>query len=353
MNAPKPLSLTARTLFAELQELALGIGAAESLARMPGSVVDKSVCGHRYLYYQYRDVAGRTRQLYLGRDDPDTRAWLERLQQRERDRAEDLARLEELRKAFLAAGGGAMEPAPFRVLKAFADAGLTRPGPGHAVLIGTHAFNALANPLGVRWRTHMQTQDIDLAADPDLDIALPRPEAAAPATLERLGMGFIPVPPLDPRSPSTSFRVRGQELRVDLLAPMTGRDTEKSVMVPALGAPAQAVRFLDYLLEEAMPTVVVSRSQQVLVNLPKPERLALHKLLVSESRASAFANKAEKDRAQALQLLAVLLDEAPDGLREARAQMMERGPGWARRLERALARLKRQAPELVEALEGL
>ena len=31
-------------------------------------------------------------------------------------------------------------------------------------------------------------------------------------------MGFLPVPGLDPKSPTTSFKVRGQSLRVDLLA---------------------------------------------------------------------------------------------------------------------------------------
>ena len=39
----KPLSLTARTLYAELRELALAIGAMENVGQAPGSIVPKSV----------------------------------------------------------------------------------------------------------------------------------------------------------------------------------------------------------------------------------------------------------------------------------------------------------------------
>src|SRR5690606_15180351 len=104
------------------------------------------------------------------------------------------------------------EHAPMRVLKAFADAGILQPGAGHAVLVGTHAFNALGNLLGVRWGSQVQTQDIDLAVDQDVDIAVPEPQTAVPDVLAQLEMGFIPVPSLDRHAPSTSFRVRGQEL---------------------------------------------------------------------------------------------------------------------------------------------
>ena len=64
----QPLSLTARTLYAELNDLALALGATEHIGRTPGTVVRKTVHGHRYIYYQYRDLDGRTRQSYLGRD---------------------------------------------------------------------------------------------------------------------------------------------------------------------------------------------------------------------------------------------------------------------------------------------
>jgi hypothetical protein len=166
-------------------------------------------------------------------------------------------------------------------------------------------------------------------------------------------MGFIPVPTLDPRQPSTSFKVRGQELRVDLLTPLVGKPSGTPVFVPALQAVAQPLRFLDYLLENPVPAIMAGRTDLALVNVPAPERFALHKLLVSESREAAFATKAEKDRLQALQLLTVLLQEAPDGLPEAKANLVARGKGWQDKLERALKKCERLDSVVVAELRGI
>lgn len=341
-----PLSLTARTLYAELRELALAIGATENIGALPGSIVRKILRDKVYLYHQYRDLSGVTRQTYLGPDDAATGALIARLDAHRETRAADLQRLDELRAAFLATGGTAMLHGPFRVLRAFADAGVMRPGAGHALLVGTHAFLAIGNLLGVRWAGQMMTQDIDVAAGCDIDIAVPRPGTAAPDVLDALGMGFIPVPSLDARAPSTSFRVRGQELRVDLLTPLVGKDTGQPVFVPALNAPAQALRFLDYLLDTPIPAPVFSSTGLVLVNVPRPARFALHKLIVSESRGEAFATKAEKDRQQATQVLEVLMEESPDALAAARAALMMRGKGWTDRFNRAVKKIARDYPAL-------
>lgn len=338
-----PLSLTARTLYAELRELALAIGATGNIGALPGSVVRKILRGKVYLYHQYRDLSGVTRQTYLGPDDAATGALIARLDAHRETRVADLQRLDELRAAFLATGGTAMLHGPFRVLRAFADAGVMRPGAGHALLVGTHAFLAIGNLLGVRWAGQMMTQD---AAGCDIDIAVPGPGTAAPDVLDTLGMGFIPVPSLDARAPSTSFRVRGQELRVDLLTPLVGKDTGKPVFVPALNAPAQALRFLDYLLSAPIPAPVFSNTGLVLVNVPRPARFALHKLIVSESRGEAFATKAEKDRQQATQVLEVLMEESPDSLAEARAALMMQGKSWTDRFNRAVKKIARDQPAL-------
>lgn len=348
-----PLSMTARTLYAELRELALAFGASEHMGDTPGSVARKTLKGVDYLYYQYRDLDGCTRQTYLGADNPTTRALLERLTTRAADHADDLRHMDELRAAFVAAGGGVMEHASMRVLQGFADAGVLRPGLGQAVLVGTHAFNVLGNLLGVRWASQMQTQDIDLAGETDLDLAVRNTGVSAPDVLEQLGMGFLPVPTLDPRAASTSFKVRGQAMRVDLLAPQVGKPGTGPVFVPALNAMAQPLRFLDYLLQEPVPAVVAGRRTLALVNVPAPERFALHKLLVSESREAVFATKAEKDRLQAMQLLEVLIEEAPDGIEKAWADLVTRGKGWSDKLDRALKKCQVAYPDVVAYLRAL
>ena len=82
-----------------------------------------------------------------------------------------------------------------------------------------------------------------------------------PIDLSRLlldsGMGFLEVPALNRKSPSTKFKIRGQELSVELLTPMRGRETAKPVEIPGLAAFAEPVRFLDYLLEDNQPAVLL------------------------------------------------------------------------------------------------
>ncbi|MBK5967617.1 MULTISPECIES: GSU2403 family nucleotidyltransferase fold protein [Thiorhodovibrio] len=337
---PRRLSLTARTLYAELLDLAL-IEADQGLfAHLPGSVVQKRIRGSSYLYFQHRTLNGQTRQIYLGPDTEPTRERAVRLRALAAQRAEHRQGLQEVAAAFLAAGGHHTEHAPMRILRAFADAGVLRPGSANPVLVGTHAFAALGNMLGVRWASQMQTQDMDLAAGMDVDLAIPPEMPPIGSVLERLDMGFLPVPALDPRAASTSFHVRGQSLRVDLLTPLIGKPRAADVFVPGLGAAAQPLRFLDYLIEAPVPAVMLGKRDLVLVNVPDPARFAWHKLLVSEERCLAMAAKRAKDRAQAAQLIRVLKEEAPEQLAKARAQLEARGPGWVRRLERALAHIK-------------
>ena len=72
------------------------------------------------------------------------------------------------------------------------------------------------------------TQDIDIAAETSICVALRAAGSDVPAILEGLEMGFLPVPHLDPRKPSTSYKVRGKGLRVDLLTPLRGRGRRKT-----------------------------------------------------------------------------------------------------------------------------
>jgi hypothetical protein len=81
------------------------------------------------------------------------------------------------------------------------------------------------------------------------------------------------------------------------------------------------------------------RRELLVVALPAPERFALHKLVVARSRPAAFATKAGKDRDQAAQVLAVLREEAPLGLRAALGALVQRGEPWLARLREGVAAL--------------
>jgi hypothetical protein len=132
---------------------------------------------------------------------------------------------------------------------------------------------------------------------------------------------------LSPTDPATSFRVRGTEIEVELLTPLVGKESNRPIRIEPLGAAATPLRFLDYLIEETQPGAIVGGSG-VLVNVPRPGRFALHKLIVASrravARAPAFA-KAPKDRAQASALLSVLLSEFPGEITLAWKALSRRG----------------------------
>jgi hypothetical protein len=46
----------------------------------------------------------------------------------------------------------------------------------------------------------------------------------APEALDQLRMGFLPVPQLRHVNPSTSFKIRGKQLTVDLLTTCNGKN---------------------------------------------------------------------------------------------------------------------------------
>lgn len=156
---------------------------------------------------------------------------------------------------------------------------------------------------------------------------------------------FFAVPALDPRQPSTSFSVRGRDLRVDLLTP--GRSGETApVRLPHLQAAAQPLPFLGFLLADTQAAVVLEGSG-VLVNVPDPASYVLHKLWLSAQRPTAFQAKARKDLRQASQLLEVLHADRPADLRRAWRHLEPR------RRKHVLAAAERLEPEARGWLLGI
>lgn len=310
-----PGSLT--TIYAELLDQTLGHERlAGGEAELPGAPVVKEIRDRRYLYWQIRK-GDRSIQHYLGPDTPELRADLDRRLARRAALAPEREALDRL--VGMAVRGGALrEETPVgEVLALLADLGIFRRG---GVLVGTQAYRTYGNLLGVSLpAATARTQDVDVAHN--LAIALATAEESTPAVESSLGsLGFLPVPGLDPREPSTSFKVRGRELRVDFLVPARSRTSARAVRIPALGLSAQPLPLLDYLIEEPLPAVVLSRTA-VLVRVPRPARFALHKLWTAAQRPASHHTKARKDREQAAALLELLADERPDDLAEAWAAL--------------------------------
>ena len=114
---------------------------------------------------------------------------------------------------------------------------------------------------------------------------------------------------------------------------------------------AQALHFLNYLIAEPIPAAVLYRSG-VLVQVPRPERFAVHKLIVSQRRLGGpDALKARKDLLQAEFLIRALVKDRPDDLAEAFKDARSHGPKWRHHIDRALER-SASITELVNQLNA-
>jgi hypothetical protein len=349
------LPSSVQLLLAELLDLELGAATGMAgLGAASGAFVSKVVKGSTYWYFQ-RVEGERTRQHYLGADTPELRRWMDLLRVARAEREPDLALRRRL-YAMLAAGGALVESgALVRVLELLAEAGVFRLG---GVLVGTLAFRAIANVLGLRVAgAHLRTDDVDVAHSPQVAVALAVDGAGqnVGASLARAEPPLLPVPGLDPRRPSTTFKVRGRELRVDFLTPGPWRENGEPRLVPGLGCAALPLPFLDYLLDATMPAVVFG-PRGVLLSVPVPARFALHKLFCAAARQPAFQAKAAKDLRQAAALLEILTEDRPGDLIEAwraldrRRRARAKVVASAKRLEAGLqVSLRELLPGLSEA----
>ena len=264
------MPLETQTLYAQLMETLLATEAQRSIGRLSGCFTTKTVKGLTYCYFQYSDPGGFLRQVYLGRKDAVLDRVIERFMS-ERDASRpDTEHLQRLCAQLRAGGALVADTASSRVLRALADSGVFQMG---AVLVGTHAFIVLGNLLGVKWAgSSLRTQDLDIGTDASMFIGVPHINADIPDVLERLEMGFLPVPPLNPKHPSTSFKVRGKSLRVDLLTPQRSRKETSPKILSWFKAAAQPLPYLDYLIEGFERGAVVDGGG-ILVNVPSRDAL--------------------------------------------------------------------------------
>jgi len=344
------MPLEVQNLYAELLDRLSAIEAHRSIGHVPGAFVTKKVKDEAYYYFQSSDPGGIKRQLYIGRKDSSLDKVVKIYHEKRTVFEEDAAGIQRLCTLLRAGGALLTDSASARVLRALSDGGVFRLD---GVLVGTHAFLVLGNILGVKWvGGSIRTQDIDIAAEPSLSIAFPGPGSDIPGVLETLQMGFLPVPQLNPRKPSTSFVVRGKGLRLDLLTPLRGRRVQKSIFIPRLKAAAQPLPFLDFLITRPVRSAIVDGGG-VLVNVPDPARFAIHKLIVSGERETVMHTRREKDLNQAAQIFSILIDDRPGDIRIAWEDIRSRGNGWVKRVQKGVSALRRSIdPVIGEKIEA-
>lgn len=91
---------------------------------------------------------------------------------------------------------------------------------------------------------------------------------------------FVPLPGLDPGR-TWRWAQGGSGQLVEFLTPAFGEETIRDL--PALGVNTQSLNYLNYLIAEPIHAAAIYRSG-VLVQVPRPERYAIHKLIIADRR---------------------------------------------------------------------
>lgn len=127
---------------------------------------------------------------------------------------------------------------------------------------------------------------------------------------------------------------------VEFLTPSFDRE-EGIRDLPALGVKARALHHMNYLISDPINAVALYRDG-ILVQIPRPENFAIHRLIVAERRReqdSSVSFKAEKDRQQAAFIIATMAEDRPSDVWNAYEDALARGPRWRERIQRTLERM--------------
>lgn len=315
------------TAYAQLHAATLGLELVRDVSHLNGSFGTKRVKNTVHWYFSYRDVNQKVRQLYVGADHPETRIVVEQAQNNPKPQRE---RLRALVKSAVALGCASIERKHLTVIHRLNEYGFFR---ARGVLVGTHAFSAYANMLGLRWTRSDQTTDIDFAhAGRNISIALPTSIDAYPhSALTTLQQGFIPMRAYQGGAGASYLHPSEPEFQIDFLTPQTSKNANP-ITIPNLDVALQPLRFMEFSLENVQQaTLLDTTGRAVVVSLPAPERYAVHKLLIAGERTGAFRAKVSKDLMQAAALLTYFHDHDPDTLLTAWHDALSRGPGWKQR----------------------
>jgi hypothetical protein len=332
----KPHSPRAQAAYHDLRRLLIDDSAAEIIG-----TPQKLMRNGKGYWYDLHRVGSSVKNRYLGEDSPEMTARMARhaeLAEQASVRAQERMRLV---RTLRAEGLPSMDRTTGSIMTGMERAGVFRLG---GTVVGTQAFRLYEAELGVRLGDTdlTQTGDIDIAQFEGLSVALgDKVEENLAETFKALD--FAPIPSINHRS-IWRWKQTTSTALVEFLTP-SFRAEEDIRPLPALGVAAQSLHFLNFLIAEPIKAAALYRSG-VLVQIPRPEAYAIHKLIVANRRKGPDQLKSRKDRAQSALLIEALAEDRPDELREAYHDALGRGPQWRAHIEATLTRMPETAARL-------
>ncbi|PRC95181.1 GSU2403 family nucleotidyltransferase fold protein [Solimicrobium silvestre] len=285
----------------------------------PGRIEERLRGTDTFFYHRFYDASGNQSEKYIGGPSgtPEGELALKNVQDRISSADMVVQSVRELRKL----GFAVIEDKAGATLAALHNHGLFS---GGLTLIGSHAYGAILNKLGVKAPSYL-TEDIDTVRSNPLSLAT-TPQMSLLDILQTSGLPFIKAKTgLRSGDKSETYKLPGREkLLVDLL--VNGSDIGAPILVPEFEAYAQAVPHLDYLVDGRLESVILSKNYAVPVYTPNPARFAIHKLFSSLSRINQPA-KSGKDILQAATVICAMEDKYPGDIEDALNAFPDSGKG--------------------------
>jgi hypothetical protein len=325
MTSSSHIPLTIATLYAELLDLA----ADDHVVKYrEGGYAKKTVSGKTY-WYRQRWIGPRRIQDYLGPETPDLLEKIGKQRIEDRDRRDELARRRKIVQALRRVISMNIDRTTVKLLKALAEADAFSKG---AILIGSLAYGVYSIMLGRKFKdVNTRTGDVDFAA---IQLAVETPISFLDIVTSVDDKLFAVPPPPGSRL-QTKIKMKGTEYRVELFTPMVDHN-ENPVPITNLKFAALPLPYLDFLIREPVEAVIPADAG-ISVKVPSPERYALHKLIVAQSRKVSASAKRLKDLAQADELLTALRDDRPDTLAAAWEDLKRQPGDYAEKAKKSLS----------------
>lgn len=295
-----------------------------------GSTLYRKKIGNTEYWYAKDIVDGRN--LYIGKAS-DNRT-IKILQSEEHIKnLEKESRV--LVKSLRANGMPAPSPVSSKIIIGLANAGFFRL---RGVLIGTLAFQTYLPMLGIMPDSRASsTMDVDFAQDQRISLVIAKEKTINfDRILQTCGNFQRKINMMDEQMLSF-WKDVDTGLEVDLVAPLGFPWDQPVSSLPALEIKAERLKFLDFLLKDELEAAVLYGSG-IAINVPTPERFAIHKLIVGAERKNPA--KSRKDFMQSQILIQWFLENDPERIKEAYAEAFKTGPGWRSRLKKGLNSIK-------------
>lgn len=334
------INLATQTMFAELLQRSLD-AEFDDMYDERGTFRKKLSKGRMYWHHQ-RKIEGKVVSKYVG---PVTDKSISDRVKRFDEIKSDFKGRQEMVRALVAAGLPSTDSISGLVVQAMWKAGFFRL---RGVLVGTVAFQAYAGPLGIRLPGRpLQTQDADFAQFWGISENIGDTMPPMLEVLKEVDESFREIPNINDPFVTTAYRNRAS-YKVDFLTPNRGSDEHQSkpAKMKALGGSgAQPLRHLDYLIHRTERSVLLYGGG-IPVTIPRAERYAVHKLIVSVERTDQV--KSAKDVMQAAVLIEALQKNRPLELADAWQTAWDSGPRWREKMESGRQRLPTEISVLID-----